>query len=189
VNHICGSEKEHSMNAKSKIFGFLVALGLMVSMAGGATAAPAERTVNVNLGSPSVCGLNSLTVSGDFGTWYWNDAAQKYERTSDSSMAGFTGTLAPIPWGGCDVAIGFTGLMSGSSLKVPANTTYFYAQSMQSNHGLVVNRNPAGWSEADLVAWGATPQYLFDLELLAVPAAVAPGIYSGTVTVAFTNAA
>jgi hypothetical protein len=54
---------------------------------------------------------------------------------------------------------------------------------------LVVNRNPAGWSEADLVAWGATPQYLFDLELLAVPAAVAPGIYSGTVTVAFTNAA
>lgn len=165
------------MNAKSKVFGLLAAIGLTMSMFAGAAAQSSDSEyVNVQLTDSGgyICGINIYAVGGSFGTWDFDGS--QYVETSGVSTINFWGDLVGGGVNGCDVSIWFDGLYNWSTGEW-IDPTYFSAYSLYQ----AANVDPWGFGNS-----GVFGIYDFDYTLNSVPN-VNPGLYEGSVNAFVSN--
>lgn len=165
------------MNAKSKVFGLLAAIGLTMSMFAGVAAQSSDyEWVGVELTDSGgyICGIDIFAIGGNFGTWDFNGS--QYVESSGASTIDFWGNVVGGGVNGCDVSISFGGLSNWNTGEWidPYNFTAYSV-----HQGAVVD--PWGFGNS-----GVFYTYDFSYTLNSVPN-VSAGLYDGTISAFVAN--
>ncbi len=155
------------MNLKNKVFGFVAAAALSLSMIGGA-AADDVMTGTVTL-SPGTCQAVISQGTANFGNWTFDGATNTYVSTGSNSAAFNVEVYEHKPNGKCPVSVQFNGLTNGTA-TIPAsnfvlNVTGYYSGVLPSGTYAIPGGNYSG-----------------SLVLSSVPNTFQPGTYTGDIT-------
>ncbi len=170
------------MNAKSKILGLLVAIGLSLSIVSVAAADDSENVSVELVDSTTPCGISLYASSGNsFGQWDYFSVPGDYEydSTPGSVTLEFLGDVDVYSMNGCDVTISFSGLSGPGGTIGPS---HFSAYSI-SEETLV---NPASFSHTGIGAGSYYYEYDFSYTLKSVPT-IEPGTYTGKIDATISN--